>query len=73
MGVEVKKQDRETVQGMVRRFTKKMQKSGILVRARKGRYHQRAKSHTMKKRAALRREQLSKEFQRTKKLGIIKK
>lgn len=71
--IEVEKQGRENSQNLIRRFTKKVQKSGVLVRARKGRFFHRPKSETMKKRAALRREKLRKEYENLKKLGLDKK
>ena len=73
MALEVKKQERETTQALIRRFTKKVKQSGILLRARKGRFHKRSKSRQMKKRAALRREKLRKEYQKLEKLGKSKK
>jgi len=71
MSVEVKKSERENSQSLIRRFTKKVQQSGILLRARKTRFHNREKSRQMKKRAALRREALRKEYEKLKKLGKI--
>ena len=73
MALEVRKQDRENTQALIRRFTKKVQQSGVLLRARKSRFHRRSKSRQMKKRAALRRETLKKEYQKLKKLGQSKK
>jgi 23S rRNA U2552 (ribose-2'-O)-methylase RlmE/FtsJ len=73
MAIEAKKQERETSQSLIRRFTKRVQKSGVLRQARENRYHKRSKSQQMKKRAALRREQLRKEYQRLKKLGLTDK
>ena len=73
MGIEAKKQERETSQSLIRRFTKRVQKSGVLRQARENRYHKRSKSQQMKKRAALRRDQLRKEYQRLKKLGLTDK
>jgi 23S rRNA U2552 (ribose-2'-O)-methylase RlmE/FtsJ len=73
MVIEAKKQERETSQSLIRRFTKRVQKSGVLRQARENRYHKRSKSQQMKKRAALRREQLRKEYQRLKKLGLTDK
>jgi ribosomal protein S21 len=73
MGIEVKKSERETTQSLIRRFTKRVQQSGILLRARESRFHQRPKSRQMKKRAALRREKLKKEYEKLKKLGKLKK
>lgn len=72
MSLEVQKKEKETTQSLVRRFTQKVQKSGILRRARYIRFRQRPKSHQMKKRAALRREELRKEYERKKKMGEIK-
>jgi ribosomal protein S21 len=73
MGIEAKKQERETSQSLIRRFTKRVQRSGVLRQARSNRYHKRSKSPQMKKRAALRREQLRKDYQRLKKLGLTDK
>lgn len=73
MALEARKQERETTQALIRRFTKKVQQSGILLRARKSRFHKRSKSRQMKKRAALRREKLRKEYQKLEKLGKSKK
>ena len=71
MILEVKKQERETAQSLVRRFGRRIQQSGILLRARKTRFRARPKSRQSKKRAALRREELRKEYQKLKKLGKL--
>ncbi len=71
MGVEARKQERETTQSLIRRFTKRVQRSGVLVRARSNRFRKRPKSHQMKKRAALRREQLRKEYETARKMGTL--
>jgi len=70
--IEVKKQNKETAASLVRRFTKKVQQSGILLVAREKRFHQRSKSRQLKRRSALRRETLRKEYERLKKLGLLK-
>lgn len=67
--VEVRKTERENSQGLIRRFTKRVQQSGILRVARRGRFHQRTKSKEMQKRAALRKQQLRAEYEKLKKLG----
>ena len=72
MAIEVKKQERETIQSLIRRFQKIVQQSGLLVQARKTRFRKRQKSEQMKKRAALRREELKKEYDRLRKLGKLK-
>jgi len=71
MALEVKKEERETSQSLIRRFQKRIQQSGVLLRARKNRFKEREKSRQMKKRAALRREKLKKEYEKLKKLGKI--
>jgi len=71
MALEVKKKEKESSQSLVRRFTKRVQQSGILIRARKARFKERKKSKDMKKEAALRREEIKKEYERLKKLGKL--
>jgi ribosomal protein S21 len=71
MMVEVKKQNRETSQALIRRFTKKLRQSGILSRVREIKFRKRKKSREMRKRAALRREELKKRYEELKKLGKI--
>ena len=72
MALEIKKTERETSQGLIRRFSRRMKQSGILLQARKNRFRKRAKSHQMKKKAALRKEELKKEYERLEKLGKVK-
>ena len=73
MSLEIKKEGRETSQNLVRRFSRRMKQSGILLRARKARFKERPKSKQMKKRSALRREELKKEYEKLEKLGKISK
>jgi hypothetical protein len=72
MALEVRKKERETSQSLVHRFTQRIQKSGILLRARKIRFRERGKSEQLKKRAALRREEMKKRYEKLQKLGITK-
>lgn len=72
MALEISKQERESSQSLVRRFSKRVKLSGILLRARSIRFHTRPKSKQMKKRSALKREELKREYERLKKLGKIK-
>ncbi|MDO8663293.1 MAG: hypothetical protein Q7K28_00415 [Candidatus Wildermuthbacteria bacterium] len=69
MPLEVKKQNRETSQGLVRRFTRGVQQSGILLRARAIRFKKREKSGDMKKKAALRRVEKKREYNLLEKMG----
>ena len=62
MPLQIKKEERESSQNLVRRFSRRVKQSGILIRARKNRFQQRPKSQPMKKKSALRREELKKEY-----------
>ena len=70
--LKVTKRERETSQSLVRRFTQKVQKSGVLRWARYARFQHRPKSQQMKKRAVLKREEIKKEYEKKRKLGEIK-
>lgn len=72
MSLEVKKKTKETPLALVSRFTRSMQKSGILIRARKTKFRVREKSRQMKKRAAIRRAERKKEYEKLRKLGKVK-
>lgn len=72
MVLEAKKKAKETSQSLIYRFIKITRKSGILLRARATRFFQRRKSRQLKKRTALRREELKKEYKELKKLGRLK-
>lgn len=71
MPLEVKRQNRETSQGLVRRFGQRLQRSGILRKVRKNRFKNRPKSNQAKKKEALRREELKKEYFKLEKLGKL--
>lgn len=73
MTIEANKQERENSQSLIRRFRQKIQRSGLLVQARKRRFYQPSvKSKQMKKRTALRREKLKAEYKKLEKLGLLK-
>ncbi|KKT28733.1 hypothetical protein A3G55_03770 [Candidatus Giovannonibacteria bacterium RIFCSPLOWO2_12_FULL_44_25] len=69
--VEVRKRENESAGSLLRRFSKILQQSGFLARAREVRYHTPLKSDYQKKREALRRVRWEKEMQRLRKLGKI--
>jgi len=73
MTLEVKRKQRENTQSLIRRFSQKIRKSGVLIQARKVRFLEKEKSDLAKKRAALRKIELRKEYEKMKKLGKIKK
>jgi len=68
MAIEIQKQFKESSQSLVRRFSQRIQRSGILRRARKIRHKTREKSKQLKRRGALRREEVKREYERSKKL-----
>ena len=67
--VEVRKREHETTGAMVRRFTRRVQQSGILVQARKLKFHKGKPTKRQSRESALRRITLSKERTRLEKLG----
>lgn len=69
MPLKIKKEERENSQSLVRRFSRRMKKSGILISARKQRFFEKEKSKQMKKRSALKKDQLRKEYEKLEKLG----
>lgn len=69
MVLEIKKQEKETTQSLIHRFTKAVKGSGILVRARKIKFKRKEKSKEMKKRAAKRKEETKKKYELLAKLG----
>lgn len=54
--VEVKKRDNESSESLVRRFTKRVQQSGVLIRAKKRRFYETPKNKRAVRLDALRRE-----------------
>jgi ribosomal protein S21 len=69
MSIQIKKNTRETSQNLVRRFSRRIQQSGVLRRARNIRFTKRSKSDQLKKKTALRKQELKKEYQILEKLG----
>lgn len=67
--MKIQKQLRETSQSLVYRFTKAVQKSGVLIEARKRRFNNRVKSENLEQRAALVRVEKKKEYEKAKKMG----
>jgi len=72
MAIEVKRKDRESTSSMLRRFVRRVQQSGVLVNARKGRFYDRGQTKRQKKQSALRREDLKKLRSKLHKAGQIK-
>ncbi len=69
--VEVKKRDNESTDNLLRRFSRKVQHSGVLLQARKIRFHIRKKGRRKMREDAIRRAGLKAERDRLIKLGEI--
>ena len=71
MNVEVKKNNQESTANLIRRFTKRVQGSGIINRLRKERYFKREKSEMVHRSAKLRKLESKGKYEKLLKLGKI--
>ena len=69
--VQVSKNQNESSANVIRRFTKRMQGSGIIPRIRKIRYHLRMKSDNVRREARLKKLAKKVEYEKALKLGKI--
>ena len=69
--VEVKKKDNESFDSLLRRFNRKIQQSGVLLRARKIRFFDPPKSRNLQKASARRRSQLRAQREELKRMGKL--
>lgn len=67
--IEVKKKERETSESLIRRFSRRVQQSGVLVQARKTRFRLDEKSKTEKRQGAMYRAKVKKVVDHLKKMG----
>ena len=67
--IEVKKKDRETTESLIRRFSRRIQQSGVLIQVRRSRFRKEEKSKTKKRQEALYKIKIRKEINRLKKMG----
>jgi ribosomal protein S21 len=67
--IEARKKDRETTESLMRRFSRRIQQSGVLVQARKTRFRTDEKSKREKRQEALYKVKIRKEIDKFKKLG----
>ena len=70
--VYAKRRERETTASLLRRFSRRVQQSGVLIRARKVRFYQGGLTKRARRERALRRLTLAKERERLMKLGKLK-
>lgn len=71
MAIEVKKKQGETTRSLLRRFSRRIQQSGILIRARKARFLEREKSKRERRTSALRRVRVVGEKEKLRKMGLL--
>lgn len=69
--VEVKRRENETTGAMLRRFTRRVQHSGVLLTARKMRFYGKPLTRRLVKVRALRKIELAKEKTKLEKLGKL--
>lgn len=69
--LEVQKREHENSEGLIRRFSRVVQQSGVLLQAKKVRYHEKKKSKMKVRAEAQRRGELTAERDRLIKLGEI--
>lgn len=69
--VEVKKKEGESTESLIRRFTKRVQSSGVLLRAKENRYYSTKKSKLEKKEDAARRDQIKEKKELLRKIGKL--
>ena len=69
--IEVRKRENESSSGLIYRFTKRIQQSGVLREAKKRRFTHRAVNRLKRKLSAIHRETKKQETIRLKKLGLL--
>ena len=67
--IEVKKKDRETAENLIRRFSHRVQQSGVLVQARRVRFRLEEKSKSEIRQGAMYKEKVRKVVGKLKKMG----
>ncbi len=67
--IQVKRKERETAESLIRRFSRRVQQSGVLRRVRKLRFRQEEQSRDVRRSEALYKVKIRKEINRLKKLG----
>jgi ribosomal protein S21 len=67
--IEVKRKDKESSESLIRRFSRRVQQSGVLVQARRARFRADEKSKRELRDGAMYREKVKKVVDRLKKMG----
>lgn len=69
--VEVRRKEGESVESLLRRFTKRVQQSGVLLRAKRARFYEPAKTKREQREDALRRKQIRERKEYLRKIGKL--
>ncbi|MDP3771998.1 MAG: 30S ribosomal protein S21 [bacterium] len=69
--VEVRRREHETIGAMLRRFTRRVQQSGVLMQVRKKRFYKSAPTRRAIRAGALRRTEVTRERIKLQKLGKL--
>ncbi len=67
--IHIKRKEKETTESLIRRFSRRVQQSGVLRQVRKLRYRTEEKSKPARRNEALYKVKIRKEIDRLKKLG----
>ena len=71
MAIEVSKKQGETTRSLLRRFSRRIQQSGVLIRARKARFLEKVKSKSERRDSAIRRIRIVGEKEKLRKMGLL--
>lgn len=72
MSIQLKRKPGESISAFLRRFSRAIQLSGVLLESKRRRFRRPSPNKNARRMAALRRETVKKEIERLKKLGIEK-
>jgi len=67
--IEVRKKEKESSENLIRRFSRRVQQSGVLMRVRKSRFKLEEKSKMEKRKGAMYKEKVKKMVDKLKKMG----
>ena len=71
MAIEVKKKQGETTRSLLRRFSRRIQQSRVLIRARKARFRERETTKRERRDSALRRVKIGRQKEKLRKMGLL--
>lgn len=72
MAIEVKKKEGESTRSLLRRFSRRIQQSGILIQARRVRFREKGRTKREKRASAVRRLNIIREREKLRKMGLLK-